>query len=123
MEKKLDDSSNVRLAEQPKLKKKKPPAQVARDGSLRKAFWKRTKVARMLSADNWTAHYARLQETKSVAIPQVPVVSHPEKSGACFEPTFIDSEPKRHLTIEEGTVNTAKLQPDLNKLCAEEAES
>ena len=37
-------------------------------------------------------------------------------SGACLEPTFLDSEPKRHLTVEE-------LQPDLNKLCAEEAES
>ena len=37
-------------------------------------------------------------------------------SGACLEPTFFDSEPKRHLTVEE-------LQPDLNKFCAEEAES
>ena len=38
-EKKLDVSS-IRLT--PKLKKKKPPAQVARDCSRRKAFWKRT---------------------------------------------------------------------------------
>ena len=38
-----------------------------------------------------------------------------------MEPTFFDSEPKRYLTVEE--VNTPKLQPDLNKLCAEEAES
>ena len=143
--KKLDISSDVRLTEQPKLKKK-PPPQVARDRSRRKAFWKRTQVARKLSAENWVAHYARLQETKSVASPQVPVVSHPEKSGACLEsthfvsettkvaspqvsvdslpvnsgaclePTFFDLEPKRHLTIEE-------LQPDLNKLCAKEAES
>ena len=37
-------------------------------------------------------------------------------SGACLESTFFDSEPKRHLTVKE-------LQPDLNKLCAEEAES
>ena len=118
---------------------------MARDRSRRKAFWKRTKFARKLSAENWAAHYARLQETKSVASPQVPVVSHPEKSGACLEsthfvsettkvaslqvsvdsfpvnsgaclePTFFDSEPKRHLTVEE-------LQPDLNKLCVQEAE-
>ena len=121
-DKKLDVSSDVRLTEQPKLKKNKPPAQVARDRN------------------------ARLQETKSVASPQVPVVSHPEKSGACLEstqvvsettkvaspqasldslpvnsgaclePTCFVSEPKRHLTVEE-------LQPDLNKLCAEEAKS
>ena len=131
-EKKLDVSSDIRLTEQPKLKKKKPPAQVARDRSRRKAFWKRTKFARKLSAENWAAHYARLQKTKSVASPQVPVVSHPEKSGACrlesthfvsettkvaspqvsvdslpvnsgacLEPTFFDSERKRHLTVEE----------------------
>ena len=37
-EKKLDVSSDVRLTEQPKLKKKKPPAQVARARSRRKAF-------------------------------------------------------------------------------------
>ena len=37
-------------------------------------------------------------------------------SWACLEPTFFDSEPKRLLTVEE-------LQPDLNKLCAVEAES
>ena len=49
--------------------------------------------------------------------------SHPVNSGACLEPTLFDSEPNRHLTVEKGTVNTAKLQPDLNKLCAEEAES
>ena len=80
-EKKLDVSSDVGLTEQPKLKKRKPPAQVARDRSRRKAFWKRTKVARKLSAENWAAHYAQLQETKSVASPQVPVVSHPRNLG------------------------------------------
>ena len=140
-EKKLDVSSDVRLTE-PKPKKNKTPAQVARDRSRRKAFWKRTKFARKLSAENWAAHYARLQEMKSVASPQVPVVSHPAclestqvvsettkvaspqasldslpvNSGTCLEPTCFDSEPKRHLTVEE-------LQPDLNKLCDEEAES
>ena len=54
--------------------------------------------------------------TTKVASPQVSVDSPPVNSGACLEPTFFDSEPKRHLTVEE-------LQPDLNKLCAEEAES
>ena len=47
--------------------------------------------------------------------------SLPVNSGACLEPTFFNLEPKRHLTVDE--VNTPKLQPDLNKLCAEEAES
>ena len=65
---------------------------MAKDRSRRKAFWKRTKVARKLSADNWAAHYARLQETKSVASPQVPVVSPHEKSGACLESTHFVSE-------------------------------
>ena len=126
VEKKHDVSSDVRLTEQPKLKKE-PPAQVARDRSRRKAFWKRTKFARKLSAEIWAAHYARLQETE--VSPQMPVVSHPEKSGAflesthfvpetkkvaspqvsvdslpvnsgaCLEPTFFDSEPKRHLSL------------------------
>ena len=90
--KKLYVSSDVRLTERPKLKNKKPPAQVARDRSRRKAFWKRTKVARKLSTENWAAHYARLQETKSVASPRVPVVSHPENSGACLESTHFVSE-------------------------------
>ena len=94
-EKELVVSSDVGLTEQPKLKKKKPPAQVARDRSRRKAFWKRTKFARKLSAENWAAHYARLQETKSVASSQVPVVSHPEKSGACLESTHFVSETRR----------------------------
>ena len=55
-------------------------------------------------------------ETTKVASPQVSVDSLPVNSGACLEPTFFDSELKRDLTVEE-------LQPDLNKLCAEEAES
>ena len=39
------DSSDVRLAEQPKPKKNKFSTQVARDCSRRKAYWKRIKVA------------------------------------------------------------------------------
>ena len=42
--------------------------------------------------------------------------SLPVTSEACLEHAFFDSEPIRHLTVEE-------LEPDLNKLCAEEAES
>ena len=92
-EKKLDVSSDVRLTEQPKLKNNKPPAQVARDRSRRKAFWKRTKFARKLSAENWAAHYAQLQETKSVASPRS-VVSLREKSGACLESTNLVASPQ-----------------------------
>ena len=62
-------------------------------------------------------------ETKTIASPQVSVVSHPVNSGACLEPTFFDSEPNIHLTVEKETVHTAKFQSDLNKLCAEETES
>ena len=57
-----------------------------------------------------------ISETPKVASPQISVDSLPVNSGACLEPTFFDSEPKRHLAVEE-------IQPDLNKLCAEEAES
>ena len=64
-----------------------------------------------------------VSETTKVASPQVSVDSHPVNSGACLEPTFFDSEPSRHLTVEEGTVNTSKLQPDFNQLRAEEEES
>ena len=45
---KNQDSSNVGQAEQPKLKKKKTPAQVARDRDRRKTYWKRIKLARQL---------------------------------------------------------------------------
>ena len=64
-----------------------------------------------------------VSEPKKVASSQVSVDSHPMNSVACLEPTVFDSEHNRHLTVEEGTVNTAKLQLNLNKLCAEEAES
>ena len=67
---KNQESSNVAQAEQPKLKKKKTPAQVARDSARCKAFWKRTKLARQLRAKNFAAHYAKLQDTKTLASPQ-----------------------------------------------------
>ena len=67
---------------------------MARDSARRKGFWKRTKVARQLRAKNFAAHYAKLQETKTLASPQLPVVSHPENSGACLDSTTIYSEAK-----------------------------
>ena len=42
------NSSDARLADEPKLKKKKTPAQVARDCFRQKAYWKSIKVARKL---------------------------------------------------------------------------
>ena len=57
-----------------------------------------------------------VSETTKVASPQTSLDSLPVNSGACLEPTCFVLEPKRHLTVEE-------LQPDLNKLCAEEAKS
>ena len=47
-------------------------------------LWKRTKVSRQLRAKNFAAHYAKLQETRTLASPQVSAVSHPVNSGACF---------------------------------------
>ena len=81
------------------------------------------KVARKLRAKNLAAHNAKLQETKTVPSPQVsvPVISHPENSG-CLE-TILVSESNSHLTIERGTVNTAKVQSDLHELSAEATES
>ena len=51
----------------------------------------------------------------------MPVVSHPENYG-CLETTIV-SESNRHLTIERGTVYTAKVQSHLHELLAKAAES
>ena len=77
-DKKLRDSSYVRPSQQLKQKKKKFPAQVARDRARRKDYWKRMKVATQLTAENLAGHN-QLQETETVASPQSPVVSQPEK--------------------------------------------
>ena len=111
-DKKHQDSSGVGLAEQPKRKKKKNPARVARDRARRKAYWKDLKNARKLSAENTATHYAQLQERRAVASPQVSVDSHPENSG-CMERTSIVSEPQRHLTVED------QVQLDLNELSSD----
>ena len=123
---KNQDSSNVGQAEQPKLKKKKTPAQVARGRDRRKSYWKRIKLARQLRkaklrAENLAAYYAQLQETTTVASLQVYVDSHPDNSG-CVDTATV-SEPHRHLTVERETVNINQVQPDLNELSAQEAES
>ena len=117
------NSSDAMLAEQPKLKKKKTPAQVTRDCAIRKAHWKIIIIARKLRAENLAAHNVQLQETKTAASPHVsvPVVSHPE-NYRCLE-TKVVSESNRHLTIEGGTVSTAQVQSDLHALSAEAAES
>ena len=95
---------------------------MARDCARRKAFWKQTKAARQLSPVNRDTHcYARLQETRTVASPQVSVVSHLENSVACLEP-FV-SEPNKHLTVERGTINTARILSDLLELYAVVTES
>ena len=125
---KNQDSSNVGQAEQPKLKKKKTPAQVARDRDRRKSYWKRIKLARQLRkaklrAESLAAYYAQLQETRTVASPQVSVDRHPDNSE-CVDTSTV-SEPHRHLPVERETVNihVNQVQPDLNELSAQEAES
>ena len=119
-------------------KEEETPAQVTRDRARRKAFWKRKKVLQETKSVaspqvSVVIHPVNsgaclepthfVSETKTIASPQVSVVSHPVNSGACLEPTFFDSEPNIHLTLEKETVHTAKFQSDLNKLCAEETES
>ena len=79
-DKKQKASSDVRLADHPKSKKKKIPSHVARDRRRCREFWKRMKVARQLRAENLAAHYPRLQETRMVASPQSTAVSHSENS-------------------------------------------
>ena len=114
-DKKTPDSSN---AGQPKLKQK-PPAVVAMDRARRKEYWTRMKVPRQLRAENLVLFYL-LQETPTVASPQVPVVRQPEKSGG-LERTSSVSQSFSHLTIERGPVGTARVHSDLNKLSAEAA--
>ena len=102
------DSFTDRQAEQPNLKKKKTPAQVARDRARRKSYWKGIKLASQLRnaqlrAENLATYYVQLQETRTVAS-TVP-------------------EPHRHLTVERETVNTTQVQSDFNELSAQEAES
>ena len=82
-DKKRQDSSDVRLAEKPKRKKKKTPAQVARDRARRKAYWKNIKVARKLRAENFAAHRAKLREAGEEASLQFyTVVSQPESENS-----------------------------------------
>ena len=116
--KKHQNSSDASIVEQPKLKKKKTPAQVARDYARQKAYWKNVKVAKKLRAENLAAHN-KLQETKTVPSSQVsvPAISQPEKSG-CLEMTALVSESNSCVTI-----NTAQAQSDLHELSAEVAES
>ena len=123
-DKKRQDSSDVGLAEKPKRKKKKIPAQVARDRARRKAYWKNIKVARKLRAENFAAHRAKLREAGEEASLQFyTVVSQPEsENSGCLERTPSASQPNRRLTVEGDCFNTAQVQSDLNRLSAEAAE-
>ena len=103
---KNQDSSNAGQAEQLKLKKKKTPAQVARDSARRKAFWKHTKVASQLRAKNFAAHCAKLQDTKKLASPQFSVNSYPENSGACLDPTTQRTVARPKVTAVSQPVNS-----------------
>ena len=123
-DKKRQDSSDVGLAEKPKRKKKKTPAQVARDRARRKAYWKNIKVARKLRAENFAAHRAKLREAgKEASLQFYTVVSQPEsENSGCLERTPSASQPNRRLTAEGDCFNTAQVQSDLNRLSAEAAE-
>ena len=61
-DKKREDSSDVQLA-QPKPKKKSP-AQVARDRARRREFWKRMRIPRQLRAENLALHYRLLKHRR-----------------------------------------------------------
>ena len=62
----------------------------------------------------------QLQESETVASPQVTVVKQPEILG-CVDRTSAVSQQYRYLTSERKTVGIAKVQSDLNKLSAEAA--
>ena len=67
----------------------------------------------------------QLQETETVASPQLSVVSQSESENfACLDRTSDVSQSSRYLTIEGEVVNTlftAQVQLDLNKLSTEAA--
>ena len=110
-------SSDVRLVAQPKQKKKKKktPSCVARDRRRRRKYWNQIKVARQLSAENLSAHYTKLQESRTVASPQSPVVSHSECQ---LEHSHLNSATSSHLAIEPET----SVRSDVNELSVDEAE-
>ena len=99
----VQDFSNVK-AGQPKLKKK-PPAVVARDHARRKDYWKRMKVPRQLRAENLASFYI-LQESQTVANPQIPVVRQPEKSS-CLKHT--SAVPQSYKLQESQTVASTQI--------------
>ena len=83
-DKKREDSSDVQLA-QPKPKKKSP-AQVARDHARRREFWKRMRIPRQLRAENLALHYRLLAQKE--ASPQSSVVSQSEsENSSCLDRT------------------------------------
>ena len=89
-DKKREDSSDVQLA-QPKPKKKSP-AQVARDRARRRDFWKRMRKPRQLRAENLALHYRPL-EAQREASPQSSVVSQSEsENSSCLDRTSDDSK-------------------------------
>ena len=71
---------------------------MARDSARRKAFWKHTKVARQLTAKNFAAHYAKLQDTKTLASPQFAVASDPENSGPRVDSTTVRAVARSKVT-------------------------
>ena len=86
-DKKREDSSDVQLA-QPKPKKKSP-AQVARDRARRREFWKRMRIPRQLRAENLALHYRLLAQKE--ASPQSSVVSQSEsENSSCLDRTSDD---------------------------------
>ena len=90
-DKKLKDSSNVRLAQQ--KPKKKSPVQVARDRARRREFWKRMRIPRQLRAENLALHYRLLAEAQTEASPQSSVVSQSEsENSSCLDCTSDDSK-------------------------------
>ena len=90
---------------------------MARDRRRRREYWNRIKVARQRSAENLSAHHAKLQESMTVASPQSPVVSHLEDSECLLEHPPLNSETSSHLAVEPET----SVRLDVNELSVEEA--
>ena len=89
-DKKREDSSDVQLA-QPKPKKKSP-AQVTRDRARRREFWKPMRIPRQLRAENLALHYRLLEAQKEASL-QSSVVSQSEsENSSCLDRTSDDSK-------------------------------
>ena len=116
---KSEHSSDVQLA-QPKPKKKSP-AQVARDRARRREFWKRMRFPRQLRAENLALHYRLLAEAQTEASPQSPVVSQSESANSsCLDRT---SDGSKSYQLQETETVASLASPQFSVVSQSETEN